>query len=64
MSAPDPYLLVPIPKRVLVKVTPKELRIHNSHICEGQTCVFHNPTKHHMDQWRSEERRVGKECRL
>lgn len=28
------------------------LRTHDPEACEGQTCVVHNPSEHHMRGWR------------
>jgi hypothetical protein len=31
---------------------PKGLKIHSEKACEGQYCPFHNPSNHHMIDWK------------
>lgn len=39
--------------------TGQEIEIHDRSQCEGNHCVYHNPSGHHMREWKTHQRLDG-----
>lgn len=37
---------------MVVNVPDEDITIHKEKLCAGRNCVFHNPSDHHMKEWK------------